>query len=95
MSDDFTFEAHAKLVPEGENPNLLVFAEYMKPAHRVERIKFTLDEADQPFRQDFFIPEVRKQEAPVFAMDKLIKVRNVLPFDQNKSVFKNWTKDNP
>jgi hypothetical protein len=76
---------------DGQDPQLWVFADYVKPCKRVDRI--TLKSKTATISDEFFITEVRKQDLPRWTMDKHIKGKQVEVFDKDKSVFKGWIKD--
>ena len=80
---------------DGEDPELVVFADYMRPTKRVERYQ-VIDPASKSgkcIREEIFIPEVRQEDLPSYNMKRAIVGKEVEAFDRDKSCFKLWHKD--
>ena len=74
----------------GDDPQLYVAVDYMRPAKRVETLHI---HHGSTTKEDLFIPQVRKEEIPVFNLNLVDKAKAEVPFDKNKSVFKAWVRD--
>jgi len=74
----------------GEDPQLFVAVDYMRPARRVETLHI---ENGSTTKEDLFIAQVRKEEIPMFNLNTVDKTKAEKPFDKNKSVFKPWVRD--
>lgn len=74
----------------GSDPELFVFADYVKPARRVETLHI---KSSTGIKEDLFIPQVRLEPIPMFNLSLSDKTKDVKPFDKNKSVFKPWVRD--
>ena len=72
----------------GKDPELFVFADYMKPRKRIEKLSWT-NKNGETF-QEYFVCEMRKEELPKWKLDKHLKQKLVEPFDKEKSMFKPW-----
>ena len=91
----FTFADFEETHESGEDPKLWVYADYMKPTHRVEKLFLHRDGETSHYYEEFFISEVRKETIEVFKLDKSYKTKQEIPFDHKKSIFKQWQKDTP
>ena len=86
----FDLQEYVDTLEESQDPRLYIFMDYMKPSKRVERYQIN----NNP--PELFIPEVRKQNMPVFRLPKAAKkVVKEEPFMKNKSIFKPWLEDTP
>ena len=74
----------------GEDPQLYVAVDYMRPTKRVETLHIHNNGST---KEDLFIPSVRKEEIPMFNLNMVDKAKAEKPFDKNKSVFKPWVRD--
>lgn len=74
----------------GTDPELFVFADYVKPARRVETLHM---KNEMGTMEDLFIPQVRLEPLPIFNLNMVDKAKADIPFNKNKSVFKPWVRD--
>jgi hypothetical protein len=77
-----------------KGPNLFIFADYMKPCKYFEKYKISENNIKNILKHEYFVVNVRKQEIPQWTLEKLQRKKKER-FDKEKSVFKEWIKDNP
>lgn len=80
---------------ENEDPELYVFADYVRPNKRVEKMQIIDKDTKEVVGEEFFIPEMRKEQTPIWKLPKFVRGKHEVVFDKEKSVFKPWIKDSP
>jgi hypothetical protein len=67
----------------------------MKPSNRLEYYQIINKKNQDILKKEYFITQVRKEELPLWTIDKYIKNKKVVQFQKENSVFKPWIEDNP
>jgi len=67
----------------------------MKPSNRLEYYQVINKKNQDVLKKEYFITQVRKEELPLWTIDKYIKNKKVVQFQKENSVFKPWIEDNP
>lgn len=89
----FDLKEHVYEEDAHENPDMYVFADFLRPTKRVEKLVFF--KGGRRTHQEFFISEVRQKDLPLNQLIDFTKQMTEIPFEKDKSVFKSWVKDSP
>ena len=97
----FSFDKYSSTLAADQDPELSIFADYVRPTPHVERYKFTTEEGAKDGEhgnricEEYFVAEVRKEALPLYRIVEASGGKEQRRFEKSTSVFKAWNKDSP
>ena len=79
---------------EDADPQLLVYADYMRPNKRIEKYHIKVGSTGRTVHEEQFVPMLRKEELPRFKLGQFSREKKEVPFVKEASVFRLWQQDN-